>query len=52
MLEKLKKEHKNFVRAFWLSWLVYFAIIIFLIFAGEMIFERSEVYLERKYGGE
>ncbi len=28
MLEKLKKEHKTFVRAFWLSWAIYFAIFL------------------------
>jgi hypothetical protein len=37
MLEKLKKEHKIFVRAFWLSWAVWFAIII-LMFAIETFF--------------
>jgi hypothetical protein len=44
MLEKFKKEHKNFVLAFWFSWLVYFVFIIFLIFAWD---ERLEVYFTR-----
>ncbi len=30
MLEKLKKEHKNFVRAFWLSWVIWLIIIVLL----------------------
>jgi|TergutMp193P3_1026864.scaffolds.fasta_scaffold01985_3 hypothetical protein len=28
MTEKLEKEHKTFVRAFWLSWAIWIVIII------------------------